>query len=114
MERVVTLSNKLQDQLNNNAPIEQLLTTVDMLQSELVHLKLIQPNNEEQKQVAVKIAGSGSIDVQEKDADFPSRGALDITAARRDFNFNPKIDIEEGFDRYYQWFKNSEYWKKNL
>jgi nucleoside-diphosphate-sugar epimerase len=39
---------------------------------------------------------------------------LDITAARRDFDFNPKIDIEEGFDRYYQWFKNSEYWKKNL
>jgi hypothetical protein len=58
MERVVTLSNKLQDQLNNNAPIEQLLTTVDMLQSELAHLKLIQPNKEEQKQVAVKIAGN--------------------------------------------------------
>ena len=58
MERVVTLSNKLQDQLNNNASIEQLLTTVDMLQSELAHLKLIQPNKEEQKQVAVKIAGN--------------------------------------------------------
>jgi len=58
MERVVTLSNKLQDQLNSNAPIEQLLTTVDMLQSELAHLKLIQPNKEEQKHVAVKIAGN--------------------------------------------------------
>lgn len=58
MERVVTLSNKLQDQLNNNAPIEQLLTTVDMLQSELAHLKLILPNKEEQKQIAVKIAGN--------------------------------------------------------
>lgn len=58
MDRVVTLSNKLQDQLTNNASIEQLLTTVDMLQSELVHLKLIQPKKEQQKQVAVKVAGN--------------------------------------------------------
>jgi nucleoside-diphosphate-sugar epimerase len=65
-------------------------------------------------ELAVKIAGSGSIEVREKDLDFPSRGALDITAARRDFDFNPKIDIEEGFDRYYQWFKNSEYWQENI
>jgi nucleoside-diphosphate-sugar epimerase len=65
-------------------------------------------------ELAVRIAGSGSIEVREKDLDFPSRGALDITRARQDFGFDPKIDIEEGFDRYYQWFKNSEYWKKNL
>jgi nucleoside-diphosphate-sugar epimerase len=65
-------------------------------------------------ELAVKIAGNGTIEVREKDADFPSRGALDITQARQDFNFDPKVDIEEGFDRYYQWFKNSEYWKKNL
>lgn len=58
MERVVTLSNKLQEQLKNNATIEQLLTTVDMLQSELVHLKLIQPKKAEQQQVAINIAGS--------------------------------------------------------
>lgn len=65
-------------------------------------------------ELAVKIAGSGTIEVREKDLDFPSRGALDITAARRDFGFDPQVDIEEGFDRYYQWFKNSEYWQKNL
>lgn len=58
MDRVVTLSNKLQDQLANNAAIDQLLTTVDMLQSELVHLKLIQPKKEQQKHVAVKVAGN--------------------------------------------------------
>lgn len=65
-------------------------------------------------ELAVKLAGSGTIEIREKDADFPSRGALDITAARNDFNFNPKIDIDEGFEIYYQWIKNSEYWKKNL
>jgi nucleoside-diphosphate-sugar epimerase len=65
-------------------------------------------------ELAVKLVGKGSIEVRDKDADFPSRGALDITAARQDFNFNPKVDIEEGFEIYYNWIKNSEYWKSNL
>jgi nucleoside-diphosphate-sugar epimerase len=65
-------------------------------------------------ELAVKLVGSGSIELRDKDADFPSRGALDITAARRDFGFDPKVDINEGFKIYYEWIKNSEYWKKNL
>jgi nucleoside-diphosphate-sugar epimerase len=65
-------------------------------------------------ELAVKLVGKGSIEVRDKDADFPSRGALDITAARRDFNFDPKVDIEEGFEIYYNWINNSEYWKSNL
>src|SRR6218665_966303 len=43
MERVKTLTDKLQEQLAQNAGIDQLLTTVEMLRSELEHLKLIQP-----------------------------------------------------------------------
>lgn len=65
-------------------------------------------------ELAVALVGKGSIEIREKDVDFPSRGALDITAARRDFNFDPKIDIDEGFEIYYHWLKNSEYWKSNL
>ena len=60
--------------------------------------------------LACKLAKKGSIDVREKDADFPSRGALNIDAARRDFGFNPKVDVEEGFQIYYDWLKNSVYW----
>lgn len=60
--------------------------------------------------LAVELAGKGSVEVREKDADFPSRGALDITAARKDFGFDPKIDIEEGFAKYHEWLKNSVYW----
>jgi nucleoside-diphosphate-sugar epimerase len=56
-------------------------------------------------QLAVKIVGKGSIEVRNKDADFPSRGALNIDAARRDLEFDPKVDIEEGFERYYEWLK---------
>jgi nucleoside-diphosphate-sugar epimerase len=53
--------------------------------------------------------GDGTIEVREKDADFPSRGALNISAARRDFGFDPKVDIEEGFQLYYNWLKNFPY-----
>jgi nucleoside-diphosphate-sugar epimerase len=65
-------------------------------------------------QLAVELVGNGSISVGDKDQDFPSRGALDISAARQDFGFDPKIDIEEGFERYYQWLKNSSYYQANL
>lgn len=68
----------------------------------------------EAAQLAVKLVGKGSIEVRDKDADFPSRGALDIAAARQDFDFDPKVDIDEGFEIYYHWIKNSEYWKSNL
>lgn len=60
--------------------------------------------------LAVKIAGKGAIEVRDKDADFPSRGALNIDAARRDLGFNPKVDIEEGFQKYHDWLKHSIYW----
>ncbi len=56
-------------------------------------------------ELAIKLVGKGSIEVRNKDADFPSRGALNIDAARRDLGFDPKIDIEEGFARYYEWLK---------
>lgn len=60
--------------------------------------------------LAVKYAGKGSINVREKDADFPSRGALNIDAARRDFGYDPKVDVEEGFEKYYEWLSNSPFW----
>jgi UDP-glucose 4-epimerase len=60
--------------------------------------------------IAVNIANSGTINVRDKDADFPSRGALNIDAARKDFNFDPKTDVEEGFQAYYDWLSNSPFW----
>lgn len=65
-------------------------------------------------QLAVKIVGKGSIEVRNKDADFPSRGALNIDSARKDFGFDPKIDVEEGFQKYYEWLSGSEYYKVHL
>ena len=59
--------------------------------------------------LAVKVAGKGEIIVGDRDLDFPSRGALNIDAARRDFGFDPKVDVEQGFQNYYNWLKNDPY-----
>jgi nucleoside-diphosphate-sugar epimerase len=65
-------------------------------------------------ELAVEIAGKGSIEVRDKDKDFPSRGSLNIDAAKRDFGFDPKTDVEEGFKIYYNWIINSPYWSEKL
>jgi len=64
--------------------------------------------------LAVKCAGKGTINVRDKDADFPSRGALNIDAARRDFGYDPKVDVEEGFQKYYDWLSASNYWQNRI
>ena len=64
-------------------------------------------------QLAIKLAGSGTVQVRAKDADFPSRGALNIDAARRDFGFSPKVDVEQGFENYYNWLINDRYFNKD-
>ena len=61
-------------------------------------------------QLAIKIAGRGEIEIKDRDKDFPSRGALNIDAARKDFGFDPQVDVQEGFQIYHDWLKNSIYW----
>ena len=68
----------------------------------------------EAAELAIGIVGKGSIECRDKDADFPSRGALNIDRARRDFNFDPVVDVEEGFVRYHRWFSDSEFWQDKL
>jgi nucleoside-diphosphate-sugar epimerase len=63
-------------------------------------------------EMIVKIVGKGTVEVRDKDADFPSRGALDIDRARVILGYDPKVDVEEGFQRYYEWLKNSVYWSQ--
>jgi nucleoside-diphosphate-sugar epimerase len=55
----------------------------------------------------VDIAGQGEIVVADRDARFPRRGHLDITQARTDLGYDPKVDITEGFTRYYEWYKEN-------
>jgi nucleoside-diphosphate-sugar epimerase len=66
----------------------------------------------EAAEMIVRIVGKGTVEVRDKDADFPSRGALDIDRARVILGYDPKVDVEEGFQRYYEWLKNSVYWSQ--
>jgi nucleoside-diphosphate-sugar epimerase len=61
-------------------------------------------------EMVVRIVGKGSIEVKDKDADFPSRGALNIDKARAKLGFDPKVDVEQGFHEYYKWLSDSVYW----
>lgn len=64
-------------------------------------------------QIALSLAGGGTLVVKDKDKDFPSRGALNIDAARKDFGFSPKVDVEEGFQNYYNWLIDDMYFNKD-
>ena len=66
----------------------------------------------EAAETIVRIVGKGTVEVRDKDADFPSRGALDIDRARVILGYDPKVDVEEGFQRYYESLKNSVYWSQ--
>ena len=66
----------------------------------------------EAAEMIVKIVGKGTIEVKDKDADFPSRGALNIDRAKTILGYDPKVDVEEGFQKYYEWLSNSVYWSK--
>ena len=60
-------------------------------------------------ELAVKIAGKGQLTVGPRDLSFPKRGRLSIEKAIRDFGYNPKTNVEEGFLKYYKWLKDVTY-----
>ena len=64
-------------------------------------------------ELAIKIAGKGSLEIQERDLSFPKRGRLSIMRAQRDLGYAPKVDVEEGFRRYYDWYdQNPVLWRR--
>ena len=64
--------------------------------------------------IAIKIAGKGTGVAGVRDLNFPKRGRLNIDKARSLLGYYPKISVEEGFQRYHDWFKNDPYWSKTL
>ena len=66
----------------------------------------------EAAKLAVKIAGQGTIRINPRDCQFPTRGQLNISQARHDFDFTPRIDLEQGFENYFQWLDHSFYRNK--
>ena len=64
-------------------------------------------------ELAIKIAGKGDLIVADRDLSFPKRGRLSIMRAQRDLGFDPKVNVEEGFQRYYDWYsQNPVLWRR--
>lgn len=62
-------------------------------------------------ELAISIAGKGDLIVADRDLSFPKRGRLSIMKAQRDLGYTPKVNVEEGFQRYYDWYsKNPVLW----
>lgn len=61
----------------------------------------------EAAEVVVKIVGRGEIKVVDRDTNTPRRGTLKIRRAMNDLGFFPKTDIEEGFQKCYEWIRNT-------
>jgi nucleoside-diphosphate-sugar epimerase len=70
-------------------------------------------NLKDAAELAIQIAGQGSLEVAARDLSFPKRGRLSIMKAQRDLGYAPQVNVEEGFRRYYEWYlANPVLWKK--
>jgi nucleoside-diphosphate-sugar epimerase len=70
-------------------------------------------NLKDAAELAIKIAGQGSLEVAPRDLSFPKRGRLDISRAVRELGYTPQVNVEEGFQRYYDWYsQNPVLWRR--
>ena len=64
-------------------------------------------------ELAIRIAGKGNLELANRDLSFPKRGRLSIMKAVRDLGYNPQVNVEEGFQRYYDWYsQNPVLWRR--
>ena len=61
----------------------------------------------EAAELAVQIAGGGHIRIEGSNPRFPSRGTLSNLQAGQDFGYCGTVDIEQGFQLYYDWLQDS-------
>jgi nucleoside-diphosphate-sugar epimerase len=64
-------------------------------------------------ELAIRIAGKGTLEIQDRDLSFPKRGRLSIMRAQRDLGYAPQVGVEQGFQRYYDWYnQNPILWRR--
>ena len=64
-------------------------------------------------ELAIRIAGKGSLEIADRDLSFPRRGRLSIMRAQRDLGYDPQVNVEQGFQRYYDWYsQNPILWRR--
>ena len=65
-------------------------------------------------EMIVNMVGNGSVEIFDRDLNFPKRGRLSIEQANKDFGYEPSVDVDKGFEMYYNWVSTSSYWKEKL
>lgn len=64
-------------------------------------------------ELAISIAGQGTLEIADRDLSFPKRGRLSIMKAQRDLGYSPQINVEQGFQKYYEWYsQNPVLWRR--
>jgi nucleoside-diphosphate-sugar epimerase len=61
----------------------------------------------EAAELAIEIAGGGRIKIADANPAFPSRGTLSNMRAGQDFGYHGRVDIEQGFQTYYEWLQRT-------
>jgi nucleoside-diphosphate-sugar epimerase len=70
-------------------------------------------NLKDAAELAIRIAGKGSLELADRDLSFPKRGRLSIMKAVRDLGYSPQVNVEQGFQRYYDWYsQNPILWRR--
>ena len=85
-----------------------LAATVDRANSQIYNITCSDDKQytlKDAAELAISIAGKGSLELADRDLSFPKRGRLSIMKAQRDLNYAPKVSVEEGFRRYYEWYQ---------
>lgn len=62
-------------------------------------------------QTIVDMIGQGTIELEARDDQFPSRGTLNIDRARTILGFDPQTDLAQGLRTYHDWLTDSVYWR---
>lgn len=65
-------------------------------------------------QLVIDIVGQGTLEVQNRESGYPSRGLLSTVNANNVLGYRPIMDVQSGFRQYHQWLSNSSYWQKHL
>ena len=65
-------------------------------------------------EMAIAIAGTGTVEIRGKDADFPSRGRLSIDRAADLLGYTPSVSVPAGFQLYHKWLTESTFWQSRL
>lgn len=65
-------------------------------------------------EMAIAIAGTGTVEIRGKDADFPSRGRLSVDRAADLLGYTPSVSVPAGFQLYHKWLTESTFWQSRL